>query len=85
MFFYVYLLILSDKSWYIGFSEDLYQRVRDHRAGRVKSTTNKRPLKLVYYEAYLNKKDALGRERFLKSGSGRKYLKKQLRNYLQKK
>ncbi|MCK5320520.1 GIY-YIG nuclease family protein [Candidatus Parcubacteria bacterium] len=38
--------------------------------------------KLIYYEAYIEKRDAIGREKFLKSGSGRKYLNKQLRNYL---
>ncbi|MCK4540209.1 GIY-YIG nuclease family protein [Candidatus Parcubacteria bacterium] len=40
--------------------------------------------KLIYYEAYIEKQDAIGREKFLKSGSGRKYLNKQLRNYLLK-
>jgi predicted GIY-YIG superfamily endonuclease len=38
---------------------------------------------LVYYESYLNKADALGREKFLKGGSGRTYLKKQLKHYLE--
>jgi predicted GIY-YIG superfamily endonuclease len=42
------------------------------------------PWKLIYYEAYLEREDALGRERYLKSGSGRKFLKKQLRHYLLK-
>ena len=39
---------------------------------------------LIYYEAYLEEADALGRERFLKSGGGRRFLKNQLRNYLKK-
>ena len=42
----------------------------------------KKNWKLIYYEAYIEKRDAIGREKFLKSGSGRKYLNKQLRNYL---
>ena len=42
------------------------------------------PWKLIYYEAYLERDDALGRERYLKSGSGRKFLKTQLRHYLDK-
>jgi hypothetical protein len=37
---------------------------------------------LIYYEAYVNQEDALGRERYLKSGSGRRFLKAQLRHYL---
>ncbi len=40
------------------------------------------PWRLIYYEAYLNQEDALGREKYLKSGSGRRFLKAQLRHYL---
>jgi len=36
---------------------------------------------LIYYESYLKKSDTIGREKFLKGGAGRKYLKKQLKNY----
>ena len=42
------------------------------------------PVTWIYYEAYLERDDALGRERYLKSGSGRKFLKTQLRHYLDK-
>jgi predicted GIY-YIG superfamily endonuclease len=41
-----------------------------------------RSVELIYYEAYLNQEDALGRERYLKSGSGRRFLKAQLKHYL---
>lgn len=44
-------------------------------------TTKHGHYELIYYEAYLNKQDALGREKFLKGGSGRKYINKQLANY----
>lgn len=82
--YYTYLLEnQDDKSWYIGYSSDLQKRLAQHVSGQGGQTTkNKSQWKLVYYEAYLNKKDAQGRERFLKSGSGRKYIKKQLVNYL---
>jgi hypothetical protein len=40
--------------------------------------------KLIYYEAYLEQVDALGRERYLKSGGGRSFLRSQLKNYLRK-
>jgi putative endonuclease len=56
----------------------------EHKAGKVESTKNRRPLKLIYYEAYLEKDDAENRERFLKSGSGKGYIKKQLRIYFEK-
>jgi len=82
--FYVYLLEnQNDKSWYIGQTDDLRARVARHNAGNGARTTRiKKDWKLIYYEAYILKADSLGRERFLKSGSGRMYLKKQLRNYL---
>ncbi len=83
--YYTYLLEnQGDKSWYIGYSSNLKKRITDHMSGNGAETTKRKiNWKLIYYEAYLNKKDAEGRERFLKSGSGRKYLKKQLANYLE--
>jgi putative endonuclease len=45
-------------------------------------TSHRGPWKLVYYEAYLEQADALGRERYLKSGAERRFLKAQLRHYL---
>ncbi len=82
--YYTYLLEnQNDKGWYIGYSSNLRKRLTQHQSGHGGQTTkNKQSWQLIYYEAYLNKKDAEGRERFLKSGSGRKYLKKQLNNYL---
>ncbi|MCK5510346.1 GIY-YIG nuclease family protein [Candidatus Parcubacteria bacterium] len=82
--FYVYLLeCQDDKSWYIGYTSDLKRRISDHQNGYgCRTTSLKKNWKLIYYEAYIEKRDAIGREKFLKSGSGRKYLNKQLRNYL---
>jgi putative endonuclease len=84
MFHFVYVLENNlDKGWYIGFTTDLKQRVDDHNNGKGGRTTKtKKSWKLIYFEGYRIKKDATGREKFLKSGSGRKYLKKQLTNYL---
>ena len=82
--YYVYILEnQSDKSLYIGFSADLRQRIAAHQNGRGSRTTKlKKEWKLIYYESYLDKNDAIGREKFLKSGSGRKYIYKQLFHYL---
>ena len=81
--FYVYVLrSRSDSGLYIGFSSNLRARLREHNDGRSFATARRGPWKLIYYEAYVNQNDALGRERYLKSGSGRKFLKAQLRNYL---
>jgi len=84
MLYYVYLLeSQDDKSWYIGTTSDLKRRLKEHKEGKGGRTTKlKKNWKLIYFEGYLDKRDAIGREKFLKSGSGRKFLKKQLQNYL---
>lgn len=82
-FYFVYLLrSLKDGKFYIGFTTDVEKRLVAHSEGRNISTRNRRPLELIYFEAYRNKLDALGREKFLKSGSGHRFIKKQLNNYL---
>lgn len=80
-FYFVYVLKLNDFSLYIGFTQDLSNRFREHQNGEVQSTKFKLPCDLIYAEQYLNKLDALKREKFLKGGSGRKYILKQLDNY----
>lgn len=82
MLYYVYVLQSQrDKNFYIGFTTNLRNRVNDHNSGWNISTRYRKPLKLIYFEGYLNKRDALGREKFLKSGSGMRYIKKQMRHY----
>ncbi|MBP7088907.1 MAG: GIY-YIG nuclease family protein [Candidatus Omnitrophica bacterium] len=81
--FFVYLLLSKvDKKFYIGFTENIAERLLAHNSGKVISTKHRKPLELIYYEAYLDIKDAQGREKFLKSGSGHRFLKKQLSNFL---
>ncbi|MBI3315219.1 MAG: GIY-YIG nuclease family protein [Candidatus Omnitrophica bacterium] len=82
--FFVYVLISKkDQNFYIGFTDNVERRFKEHTDGSVESTKHRRPLMLIYYEAYLDKRDAQGREKFLKSGSGHKYLNKQLRYFLE--
>lgn len=83
--FYVYIIQNSGSHvLYIGFSENVEQRVSDHNSGKGGFTRTKNGTwKLIYYEMYLNKMDALGREKFLKGGSGRKYIRKQLKKYFE--
>ncbi|MBU4339273.1 GIY-YIG nuclease family protein [Patescibacteria group bacterium] len=65
--YYVYILkSLKDKKLYIGYSDNLQRRIQEHIKGKVKSTKNRRPLVLVYYEAYKSKEDAKEREKQLK-------------------
>jgi len=80
--YYVYVLYSElDAGLYIGYTCDLRRRVDEHRRGESFSTSYRLPFVLIYYEAYVCQEDALGRERFLKSGSGRRYLKKQLMHF----
>jgi putative endonuclease len=53
-----------------------------HNNGAILSTKNRRPLKLIYYEAFINKHDAFLREQWLKTGWGRNQIQKILHNYL---
>jgi len=83
MKYYVYTLFsLKDKKFYTGFTTNLEDRLFRHSRGEVKSTTNRRPLKLIHYEYFINENDARSREIFLKSGFGRTNLKKALRKTL---
>ena len=82
---YVYVLRSAlDHGLYIGYSANLRKRFAQHIQGSAFATSYRGPWKLIYYEAYLEQADALGRERYLKSGAGRKFLKSQLRNSLGK-
>jgi len=81
--YYVYLLKSEkDGKFYTGSTDDLKRRIVEHEAGYVKSTVRRKPLKLIYYEACLNEEDARKRERYLKSGAGKKYLQNRLRGTL---
>lgn len=81
MFYYVYLLYSQQfKKLYIGYSTDVFNRVNEHNAGKSKATKPYIPYKLIYFEAFTNKKDAKAREVYLKSGWGRRSLKKMLKH-----
>ena len=81
-FYYVYVLYNQSKNFiYIGYSEDLKQRVTEHNKGRVKSTKFFLSLELIHYEAYKNKKDAKRRELYLKTNKGRTTLMTMLKEY----
>ena len=79
---YVYILrSLKDGNLYTGYTSDLRARIADHTAGKARATRRRRPLQLIYYEAYLLSSDAKAREVFLKSGSGKRYIQKQMSHY----
>jgi len=77
--YYTYVLKnLIDNKLYVGFAKDLKNRVKDHNNGRVKATRDRKPFKLIYYEACLKKSKALKREAYFKTGFGRRFLKQRV-------
>lgn len=82
-FYYTYVLLSKkDDKFYTGYSSDLKQRFEEHCTGKVESTKNRRPFELIYYEACLNQKDAVHREKYLKSFYGKMFIRKRLKSYL---
>lgn len=81
-FYYVYVLDNSSKNFiYVGYSENLKNRLISHNKGENKSTKFYIPLELIHYEAYKNRADAKRREEYLKTTKGKTTLKTMLREY----
>ena len=83
--FYVYILQSEkDGKWYTGSTNNLRKRFKQHSEGAEERawTKGRGPFKLIYYEACLNDQDARSREKYLKSGRGKLYLKKRLKRFL---
>ncbi len=77
--FYTYVLKSEkDSKLYIGFSKDLRKRIKEHNNGLVEATKERRPFKLIYYEACENKDKAIKREKYFKTGFGRRFLKSRI-------
>lgn len=81
--YYTYILYSNkDKNFYSGFTKDLKSRFELHKNGLVRSTKDRRPLKLIYYEACLSQKDATKREKYFKTYHGKMFLRNRLKSYL---
>jgi putative endonuclease len=81
--YYTYVLQSEqDYKFYVGFTKDLKLRFEKHCKGRVDSTRDRRPLKLIYYEACLSQDDATKREKYLKTYHGKMFLRGRLKSYL---
>ncbi|KKQ80572.1 MAG: hypothetical protein UT02_C0006G0022 [Parcubacteria group bacterium GW2011_GWC2_38_7] len=79
-FYYVYVLwSFKDKMFYIGFSDDVERRFLEHKRGDNTSTAKRLPVKLIFFEAYLSKPDALRRESYFKTTKGKTTLRQMLK------
>ena len=74
--FYVYAISSQTKNYiYVGLTSNLKERIRRHNKGYEKTTKPYRPFKLIYSEVFETRKDARSREKYLKSGVGKEFLK----------
>ena len=81
--YYTYILRSNkDNKLYTGYTNNLKLRFELHQKGKVDATKNRRPLKLIYYEACLNQQDATHREKYLKTYHGKLFLGNRLKSYL---
>ena len=81
--YYTYVIRSEkDNRLYTGSTNDLPKRLSEHNSGRVTSTKSRGPFELIYYEASLNEQDARAREKYLKTGMGKRYIKNRLKRFL---
>ena len=73
-----------DHKFYVGFTNDLRERVEAHTRGKVYSTKHRRPMELIYYEACRQVSDALRREKYLKTTYGKRYIRNRLKDDLER-
>ena len=77
--FYTYVLrSLKDNKNYTGYTSYIENRLKEHNEGKVASTSLRIPFELIYFEACTNQNDAIAREKYLKTGMGKRYLKNRL-------
>jgi putative endonuclease len=81
--FYTYVLRSKrDGKFYTGYTSDLNSRIEKHNRGQIESTKMRKPFELIYFETCSDEKDAIRREKYLKTSWGKRYIKSRLRNFL---
>ena len=82
-FYYTYILKSEkDNNYYTGYTKDIELRFEQHQKGLVESTKDRRPLKLIYFEACLDQQDATHREKYLKTHYGKMFIGNRIKSYL---
>jgi predicted GIY-YIG superfamily endonuclease len=77
--YYTYILqSQKDRTFYVGVTDDLRKRIREHNSGKTRYTSSRMPYELIWYCAFMDKKRAYDFEKYLKSGSGNAFFKKRL-------
>ncbi|MFN5421864.1 MAG: GIY-YIG nuclease family protein [bacterium] len=70
----------KDGRYYVGMTKDLERRFQEHESGKTKSTKGFRPWKLIFTESFSSYAEARQREKYLKSGSGKEFIKNRPRS-----
>jgi putative endonuclease len=78
MYFVYVLRSLKDGKFYTGYTENVDRRLTGHNSGKNTSTKYRCPFEIVYYEACRNQRDALRREKYLKTTYGKRYIKNRI-------
>jgi putative endonuclease len=76
LIFYTYVLrSLKDRNLYIGYTSDIQRRLTEHNSGKTKSTKSRIPFELIFFEEFETRSGAMKREKFLKTGIGKDFIK----------
>ena len=81
MYYFYVLQFENNKKLYKGFTNDLKRRLIEHKLGKTRYTSLQGNFNLIFYEAYLNKRDARNAERYFKTGHGREVLREKLKHH----
>ena len=77
--YYIYILKSEkDGKLYTGHTQNLGRRISEHNRGKTDSLKFRKPLKLIYHETKETLEEAIKREKYFKSGWGRKYIKEKI-------
>ena len=83
MWYYTYVLrSKKDGKWYTGYTNDVRKRLTEHNANLYGWTKNRGPFELIYGEFCINAYDARSREKYLKSGMGKRYIRNRIKRFL---
>jgi len=81
----IYILYsLKDQDLYVGQTNNLEKRLIEHRQGKIKSTKNRQPLAIIHRESFSTRREAMKREKFLKSLYSARFKRRILKEYLEK-
>ncbi|HEY4506714.1 MAG TPA: GIY-YIG nuclease family protein [Candidatus Paceibacterota bacterium] len=82
MYYFYVIRFVKNGKLYKGLTSDLKRRILEHRNGVSSFTSKNGSFDLIFYEAYIDKKDAIEAEKYFKTGHGREVLKGKLKNFL---